>query len=95
MAKMYSQNEGKKYYDENGKFKWEASQDSSQSDSASESESDASVKASDNEEDIWKSDDEPEQLMDAQVTKKLALTNLDWDNINAADLFVLFNSLCK
>jgi len=53
------------------------------------------VKASDNEEDIWKSDDEPEQLMDAQVTKKLALTNLDWDNINAADLFVLFNSLCK
>jgi hypothetical protein len=28
------------------------------------------------------------------VTKKLAVTNLDWDAIGAKDLFVLFTSFC-
>jgi len=31
---------------------------------------------------------------DAQVGKRLAVTNLDWDSISAVDLLVLFTSFC-
>ena len=27
--------------------------------------------------------------------KRLALTNMDWDNINATDLLAMFSSFCK
>jgi hypothetical protein len=30
-----------------------------------------------------------------KVGKRLALTNMDWDNISAVDLLALFTSLCK
>ena len=30
-----------------------------------------------------------------QVGKRLALTNMDWDNMTAMDILALFSSLCK
>ncbi len=30
-----------------------------------------------------------------KIGKRLALTNVDWDNLNAVDLLALFTSLCK
>lgn len=30
-----------------------------------------------------------------EVGKRLALTNMDWDNITATDILQLFNSFCK
>jgi hypothetical protein len=32
---------------------------------------------------------------EVDIGKRLALTNMDWDNINATDLLALFSSLCK
>lgn len=29
------------------------------------------------------------------VGKRLALTNMDWDNVRAVDILHLFNSFCK
>jgi hypothetical protein len=29
------------------------------------------------------------------IGKRLALTNMDWDHINAVDILALFNSFCK
>jgi hypothetical protein len=34
----------------------------------------------------------PEKI---EVGKRLALTNMDWDNITAVDILKLFNSFCK
>jgi hypothetical protein len=41
---------------------------------------------------------EAEQEVDdtqVQVGKRLALTNMDWDNMMAVDILALFSSLCK
>jgi len=83
-----------KYYDEEGKFKWDAQSSSSESEQ-SESEKD--------EEQEEESDVDLDEIVNADVKiveevdigKRLALTNMDWDNINATDLLALFTSLCK
>jgi hypothetical protein len=47
---------------------------------------------------VWSDLDEPADAAvakeDAQVGKRLAVTNLDWDSISSVDLFVLFSSFC-
>ena len=47
---------------------------------------------------VWSDLDEPADVavakVDAQVGKRLAVTNLDWDSISSVDLFVLFSSFC-
>ena len=32
---------------------------------------------------------------DVKIGKRLALTNMDWDNLTAVDIMAIFNSLCK
>jgi hypothetical protein len=49
---------------------------------------------------VWSDLSDPEPIVteevsgDQKVGKRLAVTNLDWDNVNATDLYVLFSSFC-
>lgn len=36
-----------------------------------------------------------EEVEDLEAGHRLALTNMDWDNLNATDILALFTSLCK
>ena len=36
-----------------------------------------------------------EEVSDLEAGHRLALTNMDWDNLNATDILALFTSLCK
>lgn len=38
---------------------------------------------------------EDNQSEKVEIGKRLALTNMDWDNISATDILQLFNSFCK
>lgn len=48
---------------------------------------------------VWSEPEEPadetKPQVDAKVGKRIAVTNLDWDTINATDLFVLFSSFVR
>jgi len=51
-----------------------------------------------NDESIWSAKDEAKLVKsdsEIQIGKRLALTNMDWDNITAVDILALFSSLCK
>ena len=39
--------------------------------------------------------EEQENIPTGEATNRFAVQNLDWDNIHALDLFILFNSFCK
>ena len=49
---------------------------------------------------VWSDLSDPEPVetkqaaADQKIGKRLAVTNLDWDNVNATDLYVLFSSFC-
>ena len=52
------------------------------------------------EDSLWSEghDEQGAKVVDEQqivVGKRLALTNMDWDNIKAVDILALFTSLCK
>ena len=91
------EDESSKFYDDEGKFKWE------QLSSSSDSEDIEDIKPSkvESEGEVWSSEEEdqmgPKKVKEEelQVGKRLALTNMDWDNLNAVDLLAIFSSLCK
>lgn len=101
-----------KYYDDDGKFKWDAQSSSEEEDGLSDEESSEDVQDikpskreihSDDEEDEESDMDTnvqkmlPKTVPDSEVVigKRLALTNMDWDNLTAIDILSIFNSLCK
>ena len=43
---------------------------------------------------MLKTEEEEEQIPTGEATSRFAVQNLDWDNIHALDLFILFNSFC-
>ena len=86
-----------KYYDEDGKFKWEG--ESSGDHESSEAELEEEDEYSDAISGLWSVDSQPEAPVQEQaegesVGKRLAVTNLDWDAISACDILVLFRSFC-
>ena len=91
-----------KYYDDEGKFKWEANSSSGE-DSHPESDDDSDEDAppvmlaqEDDESNLWSDDNQDGHTPDdATPGLRLALTNMDWDNLNATDILALFSSLCK
>jgi hypothetical protein len=95
------QDQKAKYYDEDGKFVWNQ-QESSSEEEASDSDEDEGLKKKEESEEeseanAWDSDkndvgDAPEEIV---VGKRLALMDMDWDNMTAEDIFALFNSFCK
>ena len=46
------------------------------------------------EEDLWENEDEKVPLSE-NVSKRLAVMNLDWDKVTAEDLMTVFSSFCK
>lgn len=94
-----------KYYDEDGKFKWDAQSSSEEEeDEQEESEQEQMDVSQDDESNIWsdveiKQDErhlaQAEEVSDLEAGHRLALTNMDWDNLNATDILALFTSLCK
>jgi len=105
--------EANKYYDEDGKFKWEAQSSSEEEVDASEAESEEitdlkpSKRELDSEEEReigidFEEDDATKALQpklvdddEVQIGRRLALTNMDWDNITAVDILSIFTSLCR
>jgi primosomal protein N' len=53
----------------------------------------------DDEDEVWSLKDDAKEIEDKEaevvIGKRLALTNMDWDNLTAVDILALFNSLCK
>ena len=47
-----------------------------------------------NEEELNREKNEEENIPTGEATSRFAVQNLDWDNIHALDLFILFNSFC-
>jgi hypothetical protein len=101
-----------KYYDDDGKFKWEAQSSSDEEEEPSEAESEEitdlkpSKRELDSEDEdigIDFEDDETTKAMqpklvdedEVQIGRRLALTNMDWDNITAVDILAIFTSLCR
>ena len=101
-----------KYYDEEGKFKWDAQSSSDEEDQGenddeqeeSEQEQIAMDVSEDEESNIWSDVEvkeeggqlaQAEEVSDLEAGHRLALTNMDWDNLNATDILALFTSLCK
>jgi hypothetical protein len=99
-----------KYYDEDGKFKWDAqssSEDEEDGDGSGEQEESEQVAmdlSEDDESNIWSDVEvkqeegqlaQAEEVSDLEAGHRLALTNMDWDNLNATDILALFTSLCK
>jgi len=113
MAKFYQiegddegEKKANKYYDEEGKFKWEAQSSSEEEEldredeEESEDEEDVAINEEEDDESIiWSEGESVEQEQSGdqgvQVGKRLALTNMDWDNLNATDILSLFSSFCK
>ena len=94
MQAFYKTEEPNKYYDEEGKFKWDAQSSSSESEeSESEREEQQDDESEVNLDELVNADVKVVEEVD--IGKRLALTNMDWDNINATDLLALFTSLCK
>lgn len=111
--------DGEKFYDEDGNFKWDAKSSSGEEDEemASEGENGNGQNAHDSQDSsdeenvnelaqlsaedddsVWSAQDEAEEVQDeadVQVGKRLALTNMDWDALNAVDILALFTSFCK
>ena len=84
-----------KYYDVDGKFKW----DGKSSVSASSSDEESEEVYSDAMSGVWSVESMPEVPVDKAddgevLGKRLAVTNLDWDAISAFDILVLFRSFC-
>lgn len=88
-----------RYYDDDGKFKWEA-QSSSEEELDEESDMDdlgqgRNVHVEGDQASDEDSKSEGVYTDNVDVGKRLALTNMDWDNMNAVDILAIFNSLCK
>lgn len=84
---------GKKFYDDEGNFEWQGESSSSAEQESSEAEQTYSDEVSG----VWSLSEQeqpPEIQQDQPVTKRIAVTNLDWDSISATDLFVLFTGFC-
>lgn len=64
---------------------------SSDDDSDSDSE-DEEVVELDTEGDMQRLQDEHAEVEEGEVTKRIAVVNLDWDHVNSTDLFALFSS---
>ena len=128
-----SEEAGKKFYDDDGKFHWSGqsssdaedsdaqkdkkknkdkskqkkhakkergSQDSNQESESSDFNEDVdSASYSDAISGVWslESEKQDEAAVDTEkaVGKRIAVKQLDWDSINATDLFALFQSFCK
>lgn len=115
---------GKKYYDEDGQFKWDAQSSSDEEDKSADEddqENDAddsdldrivTIKPSkveesgEDEDKLWSSEEENNTNKgvkqhkivkdeEVQIGKRLALTNMDWDNLNSTDILAIFTSLCS
>ena len=91
--------EGKKFYDDDGAFHWAAESSEEEMSEQEEAEQEDSDSYSDALSGVWSDLGEQEAAAEAPTTtekigKRIAVTNLDWDNINATDLFVLFHSFC-
>lgn len=95
-----------KYYDDEGKFRWEAqsSSDEEEEEDEEEGEEDVQERVDDDDEDhddnVWeKLDKEEEEALkdeeEVEVGHRLALQNMDWDNLTAVDILAIFSSLCK
>ena len=102
MKKFYEvedglQEEGKKFYDEDGKFKWEAesSGDDEEGDDEMSEEAEEELEEYDDEDEkVWNVDDGAELKEDIEVGKRLALTNQDWQRLTPHDIIIMFNSFC-
>lgn len=44
---------------------------------------------------MWSEEEEAEAEAEVEVGKRLALTNMDWDNLTAVDVLSIFSSMCK
>jgi hypothetical protein len=98
-----------KYYDEEGKFKWDAHSSSSEDeeeeeDGEEDNQQEDREHIDDDEDDedlnVWeKLDKEEEEALkddeEVEVGTRLALQNMDWDNLTAVDILAMFSSLCK
>ena len=88
---------GRRYYDSDGKFKWESASSSSGDSESEGQESEDDIDYSDQLSGVWSLDEEePQEDKGSNVKegKRLAVTNLDWDSIGAEDILAVFNSLC-
>jgi hypothetical protein len=89
-----------KYYDDEGKFKWDAHSSSEDDDEAHSDDTEEAVHMLQQDEDsnVWSEEEGAEKDAAADQVQpglRLALTNMDWDNLNATDILALFSSLCK
>ncbi|CDW77800.1 UNKNOWN [Stylonychia lemnae] len=109
--------EAKRYYDEEGKFKWNVEGSSDDEDGEDEDEAQNQNKVDEVDSDSDENDIEGQDMVDdsdndsvwsvkdeakvaeseeqVEIGKRLALTNMDWDNLTAVDILSLFTSLCK
>jgi hypothetical protein len=101
--------QGKKFYDEEGNFAWDKGSSSSSSDDQGVANPQADGDQEEAEADIsgFLEDDQSEELWDEEADipygetveeenlgKRIALNKMDWDVVSATDLFALFSSLC-
>lgn len=78
--------------DKDGNFVWNEESDSSSQEAEGEGEGEGDEELDDEEELL----SEPEDVKYGEdQTSRIAVQNLDWDHIDAKDLFFLFTSFCK
>eukprot|EP00826_Nyctotherus_ovalis_P026156 TRINITY_DN2041_c0_g2_i2.p1 TRINITY_DN2041_c0_g2~~TRINITY_DN2041_c0_g2_i2.p1 ORF type:complete len:507 (+),score=169.77 TRINITY_DN2041_c0_g2_i2:102-1622(+) len=77
------------YYAKDEDKSQQESEESEESAKSSSSDYEDEIKS---EEDLWENEEVP---LEDKVSKRLAVVNLDWDQINAEDLMTIFSSLSK
>lgn len=88
---------GKRFYDDDGNFDWEGGSSSEQEEGEAELEEGS---LSDDISGVWSNASDPAPAATSvapasdKVGRRLAVTNLDWDNVSSPDLYVLFTSFC-